>query len=138
MLSAGRLSLRSGRAVLCFLSGVTLTLEGPCDVDLITNTRVFCREGKLRVRVPEGAEGFVVLSLGSALVDLGTEFAMNVEADGRSRVRVYEGAVDASLLDWRGYPKRTLRFQESKEYELDPTEERIKESSAPAGNFVKA
>jgi hypothetical protein len=62
ILGARRLLLRSGRATLAFLSGVTLTLEGPADVDLVAIDRVFCRRGRLRARVPEGAEGFVVAS----------------------------------------------------------------------------
>jgi ferric-dicitrate binding protein FerR (iron transport regulator) len=138
MLAAGRLSLLSGKAVLSFLNGVTLTLEGPSDVDLLTNSRVYCRHGKLRVRVPRGAEGFVVTSAGSALVDLGTEFAMNVESDGRSRVMVFEGAAEASLLDARGFARRTLRFERSKEYELDPNHDRIQETIPKPEAFVAA
>src|SRR4051812_18411405 len=83
ILAARRLRLRAGGATLTFLSGVTLTLEGPADLDLVTIDRVFCRLGRLRARVPEGAEGFVVASPGSAVVDMGTEFGLNVEADGR-------------------------------------------------------
>src|SRR4051794_13232416 len=81
VLGARRLRLRQGRAVLAFLSGVTLTIEGPADLDLVSIDRVFCRRGRLRARVPEGAEGFIVASPDSAVVDLGTEFAVNVEAD---------------------------------------------------------
>ena len=136
MLAGGRLSLSSGKAVLSFLSGVTLTLEGPSDVDLLTNSRVYCRRGKLRVRVPRGAEGFVVTSPGSAVVDLGTEFAMNVESDGRSRVMVFEGAADASLLDARGFARRTLRFEHGKEYELDPNRDRMVETVPRPEAFV--
>src|SRR3954452_9231872 len=69
LLSARRLSLRSGQVTLAFLSGVTLTLEGPADLELISIDRVFCHRGKLRARVPDGAEGFVVAAPGSAVID---------------------------------------------------------------------
>ena len=61
-------------------------MEGPADLELIAIDRVFCRRGRLRTRVPDGAEGFVVSGPGSAVMDLGTEFALNVEADGKARV----------------------------------------------------
>src|SRR5436309_2937317 len=81
--------------------------RGQADVDLVAIDRVFCRRGKLRARVPEGAEGFVIASPESAVVDRGTEFAVNVDADGRSRVFVFEGLAEAALLDPGGSPKLT-------------------------------
>src|SRR5262249_28669102 len=47
LLAAGRLVLRSGRMTLGLLSGVTLTLEGPADLELLSIDRVHCRRGKL-------------------------------------------------------------------------------------------
>ncbi|HEX3448500.1 MAG TPA: LamG-like jellyroll fold domain-containing protein, partial [Isosphaeraceae bacterium] len=138
VLAARRLRLRSGRATLAFLSGVTLTLEGPGDLELISIDRVFCREGRLRARVPKGAEGFVVGSPGSAVVDMGTEFAINVEADGRSRVMVFEGAAEAALLGTAGSPERTQLVERSKAFDLDPRRRRITESGAQTTGFVTA
>jgi hypothetical protein len=138
MLGARRLVLTSGRATLAFASGVTLTLEGPADVDLVSIDRVFCRQGRLRARVPEGAKGFVVASPGSAVVDLGTEFGLNVGADGRSRVFVFEGAAEAALLDAEGSPKLTQIVEPSKAFELDPRSGRIDEAEARPEGFVRA
>src|SRR5262245_37252975 len=83
-LAAGRLRLRGGRVTLTFFSGVMLSVAGPADLDLLSTEKMFCRQGKLRARVPAGAEGFTVLAPGTAVVDLGTEFGMNVEEDGKS------------------------------------------------------
>ena len=88
---------------------MTLTVEGPADVDLVSLDRVFCRRGKLRARVPEGAEGFVVASVESAVIDQGTEFGLNVGADGKSQVMVFEGQAEAALLDASGAAKRPSR-----------------------------
>ncbi len=136
ILGARRLRLDSGRAVLAFLSGVTLILEGPADVDLVAIDRIFCRRGKLRARVPGGAEGFVVASPASAVVDRGTEFALNVDADGRSRVLVFEGLAEAALLDAEGSPRLTQIVERSKAFELDPQAGRIAESDARPDGFV--
>lgn len=136
--AAGRLRLRSGLATLAFVNGVTLTLEGPADVDLVSIDRVFCRRGKLRTRVPKGAEGFVVASPASAVVDLGTEFALNVEDDGRARVMVFEGSAEAALLSDSGAPRRTQLVERSKAFDLDPQSGRIKETAGATGAFVPA
>ncbi len=135
---ARRLRLRSGFATLAFLSGVTLTLEGPADVDLVSMDRVFCRRGKLRARVPRGAEGFVVASPNSAVVDLGTEFALNVEDGGKSQVMVFEGMAEAALLDEEGSSRRTQLVGRSKSFDLDPRSGRIAEAGAEPGGFAPA
>ncbi|MDR3620629.1 MAG: iron dicitrate transport regulator FecR [Paludisphaera borealis] len=136
VLSSGRFSIRSGHAVLSFLNGVTLTLEGPADIDLVSIDRVYCRRGKLRARVPESAKGFVVVSAGSAVIDLGTEFALNVEADGKSKVRVFEGEAEAGVIGPKGYPRRIQRIEKSKEFELDPGAGRIAEAVSDVEGFA--
>ena len=119
-LVAGRLRFRSGRVTLSMLSGVVLVVEGPADLELISTDRVFCRGGRLRTRVPAGAEGFVVSGPGSAVVDLGTEFAMNVEADGKACVTVIAGEVEGAVLSAAGVPQRSQRMEESKAFEINP------------------
>lgn len=134
----GRFSIRSGQAVLSFLNGVTLTLEGPADLDLVSIDRVYCRRGKLRARVPEGAKGFVVVSAGSAVIDLGTEFALNVAADGKSKVMVFEGEAEAGVSGLKGYPRRTQLIEKRENFELDPGAGRIAELESDAEAYVPA
>jgi hypothetical protein len=137
-LPAGRLQLRSGLATLTFVNGVTLTLEGPADVDLITTDRVFCRRGKLRTRVPKGADGFVVASPSYAVVDLGTEFALNVGDDGQAHVMVFEGAAEAALLSDAGVPRRSQLVERGKAFQIDPRAGRIREAVSRPEAFVSA
>src|SRR5262245_11380106 len=85
VVTSGRLRLRSGRLTLAFFNGVELTVEGPADLELRAADRVFCHRGKLRARVPHGAEGFTVLTAGYEVVDMGTEFALNLEPGGKCR-----------------------------------------------------
>jgi hypothetical protein len=138
VLKPRRLRLRSGRATLAFFNGVTMTVEGPADVDLVALDRVFCRRGKLRARVPRGAEGFIVASPGSAIVDLGTEFAINVEDDGRSQVMVFEGQAKAGLLDSEGSGRQTQLVETNASFEVDPHAGRITRTVAVPGDFVLA
>jgi Concanavalin A-like lectin/glucanases superfamily len=120
VLGAGRLRLKSGRATISLLSGVMMVVEGPADVELVSVDRIYCRRGKVRSRVPKGAEGFVVSAPGSAVIDMGTEFAVNLTADGRTRGRVFEGEVEASVLSRLGTPERSMVLRESKDFEINP------------------
>jgi hypothetical protein len=130
------LRLRSGTATLAFLRGVTLTVEGPADIDLVAIDRVFCRQGRLRAHVPPGAEGFIVASPESAVADLGTEFGLNVEANGKSHVMVFQGSAEAALLDAAGAPEHLRILGQSEAIELDPRSGRIAMVAALASRFV--
>ncbi|WP_442508861.1 LamG-like jellyroll fold domain-containing protein [Novipirellula sp. SH528] len=94
LLSPGRLQLESGLAEIRVYNGVTLYLEGPVDLDLITLDHAHLRHGKLRASVAEQAEGFTVTTDAVRLVDRGTEFAISAGEDGRSQVHVFDGLVD--------------------------------------------
>jgi Concanavalin A-like lectin/glucanases superfamily/FecR protein len=136
LLGAGRLVLQSGRMTLGLLSGVTLTLEGPADLELLSIDRVHCRRGKLRTRVPHGAEGFIVSTPGSAVVDLGTEFGLNVGDDGKARVMVFKGAAEAAVLSAAGAPVRSQRVAERRAFEIDPRSGQIERAEARPADFV--
>jgi hypothetical protein len=138
VLPVGTLKLRSGRATLALVSGVLLFLEGPVSLDLQSAERVFCHQGKLRTRVPPGAEGFTVLSPGAAVVDLGTEFGFNVEADGRAELMVFEGKAEVSVLNADGYTLRNELLHADRAVELNPTTGVIRNASLEQSQFVAA
>jgi hypothetical protein len=106
VLAAGRFRLFSGRATLSMLTGVVLNIEGPADFELVASDRVLCHRGRIRARVPAGAEGFLVLGPSSAVVDLGTEFGLNVGTDGKMRGQVFKGKLEAALLSAEGTHQR--------------------------------
>jgi hypothetical protein len=138
-LAAGRLRIRSGRITLSMLSGVMLTLEGPADLDLISIDRVFCRLGKLRTRVPKGAEGLAITTPTSAVLDLGTEFGLNVEAGatGKSLVKVFEGKAEAVLNTGAGNQNISQIIRGGKAIEIDPAAVRIKVMEGSA-DFIES
>lgn len=92
----GSLTLRAGLAQIEFFSGATLIVEGPAQLDLVSPWEAKCREGKARIRVPPAAKGFRFSAPGMQLVDLGTEFAVNVDGAGHApEVHVFNGEVIA-------------------------------------------
>jgi hypothetical protein len=136
IVSSGRLRLRGGRLTLAFFSGVFLTVEGPADLELRAADRVFCHHGKLRARVPRGAEGFTVLTAGYEVVDLGTEFALNLEPGGKARVMLFEGEAAVSVLDKEGRSVRGAMLEKKRAVEIDPTAGHIREIPPQPEEFV--
>jgi hypothetical protein len=90
----GPLRLQSGLVQLEFYSGAALVVEGPADLELLATNRLRCRAGKVRATVPPQAHGFTILSATAELVDLGTEFGMEVAPNGATEVHVFAGKVE--------------------------------------------
>jgi hypothetical protein len=70
------------------------------------------------------------------VVDRGTEFALNVDTDGRSRVMVFEGLAEVVLLGSGGDAERTQLVEQSQAFELDPRTGRIAEADARPEGFL--
>jgi hypothetical protein len=120
LVSAGDLRFDRGKLTLAFLSGVSVHIEGPADITLLGPERIVCRRGNVRTLVNEGAEGFTIETPGGAVVDLGTEFGVNVEGGGKTQVMVYQGQAELALLSPDGSPQRTRLLNAQQSSELDP------------------
>ena len=93
ILPPGRLRLDSGLIGLEFYGGARAVVQGPADLDLLGFDQLHCREGRLRVQVSTRARGFRVSCPALDLVDLGTEFGLDVGAPGRTELHVFDGRV---------------------------------------------
>jgi hypothetical protein len=133
---SGRLRLREGRLTLTFYSGATLTVEGPADLELQAPERIFCHYGKVRARVPRGAEGFTVQAAGYEVVDLGTEFGLNLEPGGRSQVMVFEGEAALSVIGKDGRSVGGALLGGRRAVEVDPDAGSIQDVPAQPEAFV--
>ncbi len=120
-LKPGTISQDSGWFTLQTLSGVLVTLDAPFRAELISNSRIRLNEGRARVRVPSGAEGFKLESPAFDVVDLGTEFAAKVNTDGTGTCRVFAGKADVSLLDSIGEAKVTRRLAANESVSVHPS-----------------
>lgn len=93
VLPNGLLRFDDGIAEIDFFCGATLIVEGPASLDLESDWSVRVLEGRLRANVPPAARGFIVKAAGAEIVDLGTEFALEVGSDN-ARVEVIDGEVE--------------------------------------------
>jgi hypothetical protein len=100
----GELHLRNGIAQFELFSGVTLVVEGDAKFSILSPMLVSVASGKVRARVPTPAHGFRMLTGAGEVVDLGTEFAVNVSPE-QAEVHVLEGEIE-----WHptGLPSRRL------------------------------
>lgn len=93
VLPHGPLVFDAGLAEIDFFCGATLIVEGPARLDIESDWSVRVAQGRLRAHVPPAARGFVVKAADSEIIDLGTEFALEVSADN-ARVEVLDGEVE--------------------------------------------
>jgi hypothetical protein len=85
--------LLSGVAELELNAGTRLVVEGPADWSVDDRNRVLLRTGKLLAHVPKDAIGFTVETPIARIVDLGTEFSVEVGDSGTTDVQVLKGQV---------------------------------------------
>lgn len=92
LLSAGQLAFDSGLAEIDFFCGATVLVEGPARLQIESDWSLGVLQGRLRVTVPPAAEGFIVRAADSQIIDLGTEFAVDVSGE-QAAVKVIDGEV---------------------------------------------
>lgn len=93
------LRLDSGILEVTFSSGAVLSIEGPAKLRLDSPMKCFSHHGKLAANCPPSAHGFMVRFPGGKVVDLGTEFAMETQPEGKTKVHVLSGEVVVSVTD---------------------------------------
>jgi hypothetical protein len=94
---AGRIGLTAGSLALEFGENQIVTLAAPTDFEIISRSEIFIHQGKASLRVVGDASPYVMRVPRGTVVDLGTEFAVTVAADGIADVWVFEGKALVSL-----------------------------------------
>lgn len=92
-LSPGWLRLKSGIAQIEFYQGARVVMEGPAELRLVSSGEAVCNRGKLSAHVPPQAKGFRIQTPKGSIVDLGTEFGLEVRGDD-AEVHVFKGEVE--------------------------------------------
>jgi hypothetical protein len=90
-----KIRLKAGLLQLTFATGAKVVVEGPADFVATTATEAVLTEGKIAAAVPRFARGYTILTPTAEIVDLGTEFGVNVDQKGNSEVHVFDGDVVA-------------------------------------------
>lgn len=92
-LAPGWLRLKSGLAQIEFYQGARVTLEGPASFRLISPSEAYCSAGKLSAHVPPQAKGFRIDTPRGTIVDLGTDFGLDLNSPS-AELHVFKGEVE--------------------------------------------
>ncbi|WP_372897542.1 LamG-like jellyroll fold domain-containing protein [Stieleria sp.] len=117
LLPQGELHLVSGLVHVELFSGVQMVIRGEAMFSIDSPMQVSMRKGSARAHVPEPAHGFRLKTGAGEVIDLGTEFTVDVD-ETRSSVKVVDGEVE---LRTREAETRRLRDGEGIELAADGT-----------------
>ena len=99
----------SGRIKLTFNSGTVVTLHAPALFQVISEMQTRLLLGKVTARIAKGAEGFSVVTPRATVIDLGTEFGIEVNEVGATDLVVFQGEVNFDYVtQGQGGKKRQL------------------------------
>lgn len=87
------LNLTHGLAQIEFYQGARVTLEGPAKFELLSTNAARCTQGKLSAHVPPQAKGFRVETPKGTIVDLGTDFGLDMKSPS-PEIHVFKGEVE--------------------------------------------
>ncbi len=103
------LILNSGNAQIALFGGAIINLQGPCHLDLESDSRVYLRHGDLVVSIHDDHTELAVDTPVGELLHLGTEFGVSVAESGDTEMYVFDGAVEVKQ-DSHGLPAGSARI----------------------------
>ena len=134
--AGSRLELSQGLAEISFVSGAKLVLRGPACLTLDSPNSGSLLSGAVAAKVSDpGANGFVLRTPHATVTDRGTEFGVEVDTDGQSRVATFSGMVEVSGRSKGG--SAPVQVTAGNELRLSPSGEIIG-MEANGGGFVRA
>ena len=89
-------TLLSGYSEITFDYGAKVVIEGPAVFEIKSPEQIYLSRGKIVAYVPQQATGFILDTPTARIVDLGTEFGVDVAQGGDVAVHMFEGK--ASLI----------------------------------------
>jgi len=105
-----KIVLNSGLVVIEYDTGARVVLEGPATYEIKGTSGGFLKVGKLAARVDGPVAEFSVATPLAKVVDLGTEFGIEVQASGATDVVVTEGEVALEREAGNGLPAERIRL----------------------------
>jgi hypothetical protein len=136
--SGQRINLAQGLLQFTFDSGAKVVLQGPATFTPQSGMDAELALGKVSAVVPEPARGYTVTTPTAEIVDLGTEFGLDVEEDGSTELHVLEGDVvarrrqaDGNLLG------EAVHGRKLDAYRFESEGESVERMSAEPEKFVR-
>ena len=108
-----RLTIQSGLVEITYNTGAKVILQGPVSYEVESKNGGFMSVGKLTGKVEtETARGLTIRTPTATVTDLGTEFGVEVGANGDARCQVFNGCVEVQstvIKNQKALPSLRLR-----------------------------
>ncbi|MCA9021614.1 MAG: hypothetical protein KDA74_15805, partial [Planctomycetaceae bacterium] len=92
----GWLKLKSGRALIDFLSGTTIALQGPAELGVNSDNRAYLKSGRLAVVGTSRPHDFTLTTANLTILSQSANFGLSVTPDEQTELHVFEGRVTVS------------------------------------------
>lgn len=133
-----RIRLAEGLAQLTYECGAKVIVRGPSNFVVEAASKGTLKIGQMTAVVPRRAAGFSIRTPCAEVIDLGTEFAIDVSETGASQVHVFQGEVVSRRLGATDQPDadgKHLFTDEAAEYL--PDDLAVREFAADESRFVR-
>lgn len=109
----GPMILEKGMVKFRFNNDACVIVEAPAKVEIISIDEIKLYEGRLFARIPPDASGFTVSSPASRVIDIGTNFGVQVDFGGATSVHVMKGLVDLIAGQSAATQERNVVFEKT-------------------------
>ena len=132
------ITLYEGLVELIFADGAKVIVEGPATIIPTGRNSMHLSEGRIVAIVPESAHGFTVESKAARVIDLGTDFGVEVMDDGTVHAHVFEGLITLEPASASGAtPNTTYELGAGDALSVDAAG-RVQQEDSTAPQFVRA
>ena len=135
--SGYRLQLEHGLMQLTFGTGAKVVVEGPSNFVVSTPNQATLEHGKIAAVVPRSGRGYTILTPTAEVVDLGTEFGVEVDDAGLSEVHVFDGDVVARSRGGVESEAKLIHAQEDEAIQFRAPTEQATRMAADKLKFVR-
>ncbi len=135
--SGYRLQLEHGLMQLTFGTGAKVVVEGPSEFIVSTPNQATLEQGKIAAVVPRSGRGYTILTPTAEVVDLGTEFGVEVDDAGSSEVHVFDGDVVARPRGGVESEAKLIHARQDEAIQFRTPTEQARRMSADKLKFVR-
>jgi len=89
-----QLNLAAGSIELTFDTGAQVRVFAPAKIEISSPRSILCSRGRVTTLVGESGKGFTIDTPKARIVDLGTQFGVDISEEGDTQVVVFQGSVD--------------------------------------------
>lgn len=133
LLSGAKRHLLKGEVRVKFTSGSIINVKAPALIRISAKNAVFLDKGKLIADIPRSGHGFEVETHAGRIVDLGTAFSVNVNAEQNTKINVFRGKVKVAGNS-NSLPAREIQANEA--VRIDPHTKRIVFEHYSSSDFI--